>query len=417
VALRRYQLPDEYVIEELRREYNSADLNGRLRLLRRLKRNGELSTEIGLLGLHDSAPQIRQWFAKNTSYGGYFETQRGNAGLAVDPDKYVRAAVFENPEFLFFRFTEDEQVETFHRASRLERLAMFRNPSVSRPLVERVFDPAETSLGIDMEERKDLALAYLSNATIIGGDHSLRDELNIILQKDEKHFAALWRLAGKWADLKDFLIPALVYRHVMATGKVKAKAYVQCGMAVARRSILENCAEFDKLTLDLGLSDSDEECREIAKRMAEAKLSREKPKEEANTRWHRKYGLHIALGVLRVLVAVAMLQFLTTGFEKVAFVILVLTYAAVAVNAPWRGIALAELSLAQIKRHSQVLVLLKDSEETKSKIEDLDAELEKANGGVWRARVNLIIDAVSFAIVGAIAMGSLFVSIVGQWTS
>ena len=77
------------------------------------------------------------------------------------------------------------------------------------------------------------------------------------------HFSQLWKHISKWPKGSANLQHA-VYRYVGATDETKAETYQICDEPVWRRAILENCNDSDIQTLDLGMKDTDEGCRQLA---------------------------------------------------------------------------------------------------------------------------------------------------------
>lgn len=141
----RYSVIDAYTLEELRREYSSSDIRGRIRLLRTLSRSWQRPPfEIALMATEDPNAEVRAWLAR---YGQFrlYEMDRqsareqlgggGNTGpqldpqerLKNDPDPFVRACLRENPKVSwgagwsdFFGF------KAFLDSTPLERLAAVR---------------------------------------------------------------------------------------------------------------------------------------------------------------------------------------------------------------------------------------------------------------------------------------------------
>lgn len=115
-------------------------------------------------------------------------------------------------------------------------------------LIEPIFDPEDTELGIGINERSELVKAYLTNA------ESIRRSFQL---------SKLWELISKWP-----IFPgspqALVYLFFEASDGTKAKVYQGCNEPVFRQCILKNSTERDIDTLRLGMKDADEHCREIA---------------------------------------------------------------------------------------------------------------------------------------------------------
>ena len=108
MELSRYAVIDAYILEELRHEYQTLTAKGRIRLLRKLSREGTLPPyqsppyEIALLAVEDPNVEVRQWIARHSEdldYREYRHTEKQfrfpdrNLGdrLSTDPDPFVRA--------------------------------------------------------------------------------------------------------------------------------------------------------------------------------------------------------------------------------------------------------------------------------------------------------------------------------------
>lgn len=292
MALPRYSVVDAYILEELRQDYEAAEPRGRIRILKKLQKGDRpLPFEVAALAVHDPTSQVRQWFARYGNYGvgverepwegtkDLWEKQRGAWNLLIDTlkndaDPFVRACLRENPA-AFGLFDWDSH---FLHATYMERLALMRNPKVGKKLIEKIFDPQENELGIDMHARRELCRAFLTNKAAL---HELTDDAGLCpdhkgyweAEIDARQFlATLWRLAAKWPEDSD--IPALIFNEVPANGLtsgvdehgnikyVKAETY-RVGPRW-RLCILYSCGPRDDEVVRLGLQDSDEECRKVA---------------------------------------------------------------------------------------------------------------------------------------------------------
>mgnify|MGYP001228418968 FL=1 len=260
MTLYRYGAIDAYTLEELRHEYRNSDIKGRIRLFKRLQKMGYYAPyEIALLALEDV--ELRQWMARHATRLDYRDRDPDNPGerieqpernledrLKDDPDPFVRACLRENSHvFGIFDFINNWE-SYFRESTHLERLALVRNPEVCEELIEHIFDPEDTHLGIGIKERSELVKAYLTNA------ESIRRSFQS---------SKLWELISKWP-----IFPgspqAFVYLFLEASDGTKAKVYQACDEPVFRQCILKNCTERDIDTLKLGMKDTDERCREIA---------------------------------------------------------------------------------------------------------------------------------------------------------
>jgi hypothetical protein len=274
---RYYTVVDAYILEEARRKYEAANSRGRIRVLRELQTGGCLPLQIAMLAAHDPSSQVRQWFAHHCS--NFFGVERGPGeeweeqrrawtllveALKGDSDPFVRACLRENPAVFGSWNSKAEFLEATH----MERLALMRNPAVCTMLVEQVFDPQDTELGMDLDARSDLCRAFLSNEARL---HELTDDARLCpehkrawdweKEADARRFlSALWRLAWKWPHNSD--IPQLVVNQVPAPTDVKAEIYRACpGL---RQEILFNCRRGDDAVFGAALHDEDEDCRRIA---------------------------------------------------------------------------------------------------------------------------------------------------------
>ena len=284
MALSRYASPDSYTLEELRREYHIADAKGRVRLLRRLNREVGIPADLLALAVKDDHSYVRQWVARFGYLYGEYEAQ-----LANDPDEFIRSCLKENPSRNHVWLSKDWQ-EAFQNASHWDRLAIVRHPHVDDELIEKIFDPDNQEFGLDMDSRRQLASAFLSNEIALNcgqisyGDWCSRvgtDDASGFIdvhQSARKHYDNLWALASKWpaADI-ELGVRYWIYRYVGADDKTKSKTYKECEEPALRRAILRNkrppvdpygsslhenpaTSELTKLAL----KDPDAECRQLA---------------------------------------------------------------------------------------------------------------------------------------------------------
>lgn len=290
MGLPRYDIIDAYTLEELRREYSVSDANGRIRLLQRLHKGGRIPPfQIALSAVEDPRVEVRQWMAR-LGYLDYseqeeeeeeerppdYEASRPNlaARLKRDPDPFVRACLRENPTV--FGIGED-WIECFREATHLERLALVRNPEVDDELMRKVFDCEDRELGISLEERGALVRAFLTNQQALSRSKSIdvRHAFDQVMGAEtlgaldwvmtSGHFSQLWTLISKWPERTGNLQYA-VYRYVNAPDDTKAEVYRVCAEPVWRQAILENCDPDDLQTIELGMKDPDDGCRELAYR-------------------------------------------------------------------------------------------------------------------------------------------------------
>jgi hypothetical protein len=254
--LLRYKYADPYTLEELKREYVGSDWRGRVRLLRCHLRRGDLPHEIAETALKDAHVEVRQWWARHAPL-----SDEGRKEMLKDPDAFVRACLWENPHCLPYANLRVDWKAAFHGCSRMERLALVRNPKVPQELVERVFDRSDTDLVIDVTERHELALAALANDALFRDldreagltDGPTGDGYSRYLA--DRFLTTLWEKASAWPD--DAAVRYLTYQHVSAFDEVKASAYQKSSTGL-RAAILENCGPGDRETLGLAMDDSDE---------------------------------------------------------------------------------------------------------------------------------------------------------------
>jgi hypothetical protein len=327
-ALSRYAAIDEYTLGELRLKYEEADTRGRMALLKSLNRRSLLEDhvkipyEIAALAASDESVEVRQWLALNLRYysGDVFEFARYTQCVAEadrmppterkkyldaawsecwtrypdrdlrlklenDPEPLVRAALIENyhmnshdphwdwggTKSCYYSATRQAWVSWKH-TTHLERLAFVRNPKVPGSFVERLFDPEDTDLSLDLREREELLTALLTN--------SRRTPDSIIdwwMFWPEKHLSRLWELVLTWPEdttityrMHEVLRsidgdPANDYSGLLKVDEIKALVYRKIKSAYLRQEMLQSCSKFAKKTLTLGLADEDEKCRNTAK--------------------------------------------------------------------------------------------------------------------------------------------------------
>ena len=264
-GLSRYEVPDAYILEELKRDYQSSDVRGRIRLLKKLRFP---PYEIARMAVEDPHVEVRQWIARNGEKLDYDESNLGER-LKNDPDPFVRACLRENPDAFGVVGLVLDSKELFQEATHLERLALVRNPSVPNSLIEKIFNMEDNELGISIEQRKELALAFLSNRealeknAIVAGLNGEGGSLDALTHLGAcRFFETLWGYSSKWP--KKSSIRHAVFKSVPTEDEVKAKVYASCKEGFLRGAILENCSHRDRNTLDLGMKDSDGTCRMIA---------------------------------------------------------------------------------------------------------------------------------------------------------
>ena len=209
MPLPRYAIIDAYTLEELRREYTIADAKGRVSLLKKLYRQSSsdrIPFEIARLAVEDPEVEVREWIARNGKYLDYSERRREGDNRIIefpernleerlknDPDPFVRACLRENP-------TTQHIEDWFRDSNHIERLALMRNPHVSRSLIEQIFDLENQQLGISFIERKELVLAYLNNAEAVRDSRRKVEEFidGVDMVMTQGYYAQLWTYISKW---------------------------------------------------------------------------------------------------------------------------------------------------------------------------------------------------------------------------
>jgi hypothetical protein len=263
--------PDAFALEELHRQYQSADARGRIAILQ----SNTLPFEIARLAVEDPNIEVRQWFARN----GREYRQRGDSGLLEilrnDHDPFVRACVYANPAFLPLlsdavtaansgpalagMLVGANQRDTWWReATHLERLGMARNREFQSCLLNEL---KTSELGLNRGQQEELIRAFLAQRDFV--DHHDSGEL--------------WNLISEWPEESD--VPPLVYRFLPVRDRMAAEVYIKTGNARWRRAILQMVWDEDVLersaerygryglhneTLDLAIKDANGVCRLLA---------------------------------------------------------------------------------------------------------------------------------------------------------
>lgn len=302
----RYGIQDSYTTAKLSRSYESRDSRRRIRLLRRLYRQGVRPPyDLALKAVTDSDPSVREWMAREAQDLDYRErryvlpqpeedsTLPGPSGensahndtvkhlqpdrdlterLKQDSDPFVRAALYEN-RHLSFEFGMsaaafgDGGIAVFSNCTPLERLALMRNKELSLKLVKHILDLKHDLPGIDIEERTSLAKACLVNPKVVTNGRLSREIFPTsadgygayTIRKDSEE---IWRLASSWPE--DTGVPSVTFKYVQTEDNVKAEILRECQNANIRRIILESCMPDDEKTISLGRSDNDPMARFIA---------------------------------------------------------------------------------------------------------------------------------------------------------
>jgi hypothetical protein len=152
--------------------------------------------------------------------------------LSKDPDPFVRACLRENPfnHFVKGAAAGVDTIAYFRESTRVERLALVRNPEVADELIEKVFNPKDKDLGVDLEERKGLVLAFLTNKEFLAKKRVEAGLSNYSVPPDgvtwhsaNKFLRTLWQLTSEWPE--EAWIQQAVYRYVPIDDPTKAQVY------------------------------------------------------------------------------------------------------------------------------------------------------------------------------------------------
>jgi hypothetical protein len=321
MPLSRYYHLDEYTLEELKFRYRISDAKNRIELIKELQAGhtfGSIPDEIALLAVEDPIPEVRGWFARHgLAHDEVFYRLRN------DPDPFIRASLLENPHYSSVAAPlVDNYVSAmtamFPRLTQMERLALMRNPRVSHTLTEKVLDPDDKYLNLDMGSRRDLAIAWIyANA---GRPRDYEEKITFSKK--------LWFLAAKWplsikldsGEEEGSYFPATVYEYVDVDDDTKAEHYRECKHPALRQCVLKNCTKnVDDITLNLGLHDSDEECRELARSII--------GEDNSLTLKAKTYGMY-ALKGLAYLITLALIYLMfwkfSAPFETALFAVVVI---------------------------------------------------------------------------------------------
>ena len=426
MALSRYAVLDAYTLEELRREYASLKPRRRIRLLQRLRKKGDLSSAIVQWAVDDESAHVRQWIARNV---WLLDTQGDK--LRNDKDEFVKACLWEGPTFAMSTFALSGQWLTwFTEATHLERLAMMRNARVNDTLVEMVFDPNDTRLGIDKDLRRELALAVLSNQMALTpnlssysefaeaiGAHDAHSYLTLRREASE-HYAKLWALAARWP--RESGVPFSVYLHVPVDNGTKVRTYQASKEPLFRRAILTNdTPEFDESgerarepsgVLELGLKDSDEECRQIAQRRNPRRGSPQENESKAMVFF--SIGWHSLVNIGMVGLAFASYSSASTQFETVGLSILIVLYATIRGGFSAHAISVRERALATAKLAGRLLELLKDPQYQGEMKETAESQQEIAQTDLKKATRTVLIYSIGWITLLMLAVFKLMTTLV-----
>jgi hypothetical protein len=184
------------------------------------------------MAVEDPHVEVRQWLARHSEdldYRGYNHTDKQHQfpdrnladRLSNDPDPFVRACLRENPHNQFVKGAAAgvDTIAYFRASTRMERSALVRNPHVADELIEKIFNPEDKDLGINLEEREELILAFLTNQEFLANKAAQAGLSNHPVPPDalawhsaNNFLRSLWRLTAKWPEKAR--IQYVVYRYV-----------------------------------------------------------------------------------------------------------------------------------------------------------------------------------------------------------
>jgi hypothetical protein len=292
---------DSYPLEELKRAYERAVPTDRVRLLRKLQTQHTLPYELALLAMRDSNSEVREWFARCGDFSPWIrrkfqvqptpdlapsasndcskleEAHIADADFSRelvqivlnDPDPFIRTCLRENPS-VFCGLSDQLWLKYFRGTDHIGRLALLRNSKVANGLVEKVFNLECSELEIDLNERIDLGLAFLSNVYRL---HELKDQALLCeehhpynpsgpapgLYDAETFLTAIWKHSSEWP--RETGIPAAIYASLAAPAHVRSSVYASCGDTSLKFCILDSCGWLDQETVEIALHDKDEDLR------------------------------------------------------------------------------------------------------------------------------------------------------------
>jgi hypothetical protein len=303
---------------------------------------------------------------------------------------------------------------------------MVRNPHVDNELIEKIFDPDDQELGLDMNARHELACAFLTNEQALDrGQTSYSDWCArvtpddasgfIDLQRsDRQHYDKLWSLAAKWPSVDlERGIKYWIYRFVGADDKMKAEVYRACKEPALRRAILRNArppvnphgssmpeTPLKSEVIKLGLQDSDLECRRLA-------IERRGPEPEEKKAKYLSYAWSIMWTVvsnaIAILLALKILSSAATSFETITFSILILIYGWVTWIGHSHGLARWEQAVLNARRYLRIIELLKDPLLPESK-DSAEESIRQQEAAVRKHGVLMIIQSLGSTAVAVVAL-------------
>jgi hypothetical protein len=256
----------------------------RIDFMERLEQGQGVPFEVADAAVRDPSSAVRSWAAANLELD--YRMQRIDALLGrpryrfpdrnlfavveADPEPLVRASLCENQSFPI--------EEKLAGLNQLQKLAAMRRLNLSAAIVTKVFDPNDKTLNVSLEERCELATAFLckrANSTLARNlDKSYSDaEFRVCAPLELANTAAgdlsnLWPMALDWPD--GWGIPTLVFKLINADDDTMASTYRQCERPEWRYAMLSNHHHYEQWhvthcdVLRLAVEDSDPAVRSRA---------------------------------------------------------------------------------------------------------------------------------------------------------
>jgi hypothetical protein len=283
-------MADEYGIAVWTAEYRSLTTAGeRKRLLRQLQTAGVyLSADLLDTVYADESVSVRAWAAAHlpTEHTDYTDldhpvkTRDYEPAILADPEPVVRAALWSNPKcqrlpFSSFDIAAPKNWEDpFRQMSRMERLALMRNPHLSKHYVLALLDTSTERLGISRQEHAAIVCAGALNPDIIGESRFHGRDFWVVEGDPNppfKEYGMMWDLCvDKW--MQDRAVAYTFLTYIQTTPQKKLEVYKRLQgegdtrKKLLREAIIHSCDPIkDRDVLKTGWEDSDEECRKAAK--------------------------------------------------------------------------------------------------------------------------------------------------------
>lgn len=198
-----------------------------------------------------------------------------------DPDPFVRAALLSNPHVQHvWNFWNPGAGcgKALSSLTQLERLAAMRNPKLNPQFIVGLMEEEPESLNTTVQEHIDVISVAVTNPRTVeesrktGRDYWKGLSGDCYPPCDE--YRRMWLLAvSHWLKESGWgsqAVPNLVFQYVQTTPETKLEIYKRLSEknhSDLRRTILQSCNRpmDEKEVLKLGWSDSDEECRNLAR--------------------------------------------------------------------------------------------------------------------------------------------------------